>query len=78
MRDPIKGVVECGIGDDVRTVIVDGKVCVEEGQILGVDLEDLRRQAQEAAEVAWGHLQDWDALGRTAEEMSPWSYPLMK
>ena len=78
VRDPIKGVVECGIGDDVRTVIVDGKVCVEQGQIPEVDLEDLRAQAQEAAESAWNHLSDWDALGRTAEEMSPWSFPLMK
>ena len=78
VRDPIKSMVECGIGDDVRTVIVDGVVRVEDGRIPGVDLEALRRQAQEAAEHAWSGLQDWDALSRTAEEMSPWSFPLMK
>ena len=59
-------------------VIVDGVVRVEQGQIPGVEFETLRRQAQEAAEFAWDHLQDWDALGRTAEEMSPWSFPLLK
>ena len=78
VRDPIKSLVECGIGDDVRTVIVDGVVRMEQGRIPGVDLESLRRQAQEAAEYAWDHLKDWDALGRTAEEMSPWSFPLLK
>ena len=51
---------------------------MEQGRVPGVDIESLRRQAQEAAEFAWGHLQDWDALGRTAEEMSPWSFPLLK
>ena len=25
VRDPVKSVVECGVGDDVDTVIVDGK-----------------------------------------------------
>ena len=29
VRDPVKSVVECGIGDDVETVIVDGKLVME-------------------------------------------------
>ena len=35
VRDPIKSLVDCGIGDDVETVIVDGKVCTEDGRIPG-------------------------------------------
>ncbi|MGH7247055.1 MAG: chlorohydrolase family protein, partial [Pseudomonadota bacterium] len=31
VRDPVKSVVECGVGDDVDTVIVDGKLCMEGG-----------------------------------------------
>ncbi|PYO35783.1 MAG: ethylammeline chlorohydrolase, partial [Candidatus Rokuibacteriota bacterium] len=46
VRDPIKSLVECGIGDDVETVIVDGVVRMRERAIPGVDLAALRREAQ--------------------------------
>ncbi|MBI1777092.1 MAG: amidohydrolase family protein [Proteobacteria bacterium] len=77
IRDPIKSLVECGIGDDVNTVIVDGVVRMTKGRIPGVDFADLRVRAQAAGERIWGGWQHWDALGRTAEEMSPSSFPLM-
>jgi 5-methylthioadenosine/S-adenosylhomocysteine deaminase len=76
VRDPIKALVECGIGDDVVTVVVDGVVRMRDRTIPGVDLAALRRQAQEAAEAVWQRVQEWDPLGRTAEQMSPWSFPL--
>jgi 5-methylthioadenosine/S-adenosylhomocysteine deaminase len=75
VRDPIKSLVECGIGDDVETVIVDGVVRMEHRRIPGIDLDDLRRRAQDAGEAVWSGLPAWDALGRTAEQMSPWSFP---
>jgi 5-methylthioadenosine/S-adenosylhomocysteine deaminase len=78
VRDPIKSLVECGIGDDVETVIVDGVVRMEQRRIPGVDLDDLQRRAQEAGEAVWSRLQEWDPLRRSAEQMSPWSFPLMK
>jgi len=77
IRDPIKSLVECGIGDDVDTVIVDGVVRVAGGRIPGVDFAALRDRAQAAGERIWGGWQHWDALGRTAEEMSPFSFPVM-
>jgi 5-methylthioadenosine/S-adenosylhomocysteine deaminase len=76
VRDPVKSVVECGIGDDVDTVIVNGRVCMEQGVIPGVDFAELRAQAQAAGEQVWGTLQEWDPLGRTAEAASPWSFPM--
>jgi cytosine/adenosine deaminase-related metal-dependent hydrolase len=76
VRDPIKSLVECGIGDDVEMVIVDGVVRVADRRVAGVDLDELRRAAQEAAEAIWAGLPGWDPLRRTAEEMSPWSFPL--
>ncbi len=76
VRDPIKALVECGIGDDVLTVIVDGVVRMRDRAIVGVDLAAVRRQAQEAAEAVWQRVHEWDPLGRTAEQMSPWSFPL--
>jgi 5-methylthioadenosine/S-adenosylhomocysteine deaminase len=76
VRDPIKALVECGIGDDVETVIVDGVVLMNARAIPGVDLGALRRSAQASGEAIWGAWQEWDTLGRAADEMSPWSFPL--
>ncbi len=74
--DPVKSLVECGIGDDVETVIVDGHIRMEDRRIPGVDLEAVGLQAQKAGEEVWARVQEWDPLGRTAEERAPWSFPL--
>jgi len=76
VRDPIKSLIECGVGDDVTTVIANGQICMDDGIIPGVDVAALRRQAQAAGEQIWASLPDWDPRGRTAEETSPWSFPL--
>jgi 5-methylthioadenosine/S-adenosylhomocysteine deaminase len=78
VRDPIKSLVECGIGDDVETVIVDGVVRVAERRIPGIDFADLRARAQAAGERIWDGWQHWDTLGRTAEEMSPTAFEVMR
>jgi 5-methylthioadenosine/S-adenosylhomocysteine deaminase len=75
VRDPIKTLVDCGIGDDVDTVIVDGVVRVQGGRIPGIDFAALRAQAQAAGERIWSGWRNWDPLGRTADEMSPYSFP---
>lgn len=76
VRDPVKSVVECGVGDDVDTVIVDGRIVMEGGVIPEVDFGRLRAEAQAAGEKVWATLPDWDPLGRTAESACPWCYPL--
>jgi 5-methylthioadenosine/S-adenosylhomocysteine deaminase len=78
VRDPIKSLVECGMGDDVETVIVDGVVRVRDRVVRGVDLSAVRAQAQAAGEEVWSRLQEWDPLHRRAEQMSPWSFPLLE
>jgi cytosine/adenosine deaminase-related metal-dependent hydrolase len=75
VRDPIKSLVDCGIGDDVDTVIVDGIVRMEGGKIPGISFAELRAGAQAAGERVWAGWQEWDPHGRTAEEMSPLSFP---
>ncbi len=72
--DPVRTVVECGVGDDVSMVMVDGKVVVKDGQVLGADLEKLRAAAQEAGEQVWETLHDWDPLGRHVDDACPLSY----
>jgi 5-methylthioadenosine/S-adenosylhomocysteine deaminase len=77
VRDPIKSLVDCGIGDDIDTVIVDGIVRVENGRIPNVDMASLRSQAQAAGERIWNGWANWDPHGRTADQMSPFSFPRM-
>jgi cytosine/adenosine deaminase-related metal-dependent hydrolase len=74
IRDPVRSVVECGIGDDVDTVIVDGVIRMRNGQIPGVQLDEIRRSAQSAADHLWSRVQDWDPLMRTADQMCPLSF----
>ena len=64
------------VGDDVETVIVNGVVRMSNRAIPGVDFADLSVRAQTAGERIWSGWQHWDPHGRTAEEMSPFSYPL--
>ncbi|RAI42503.1 chlorohydrolase family protein [Rhodoplanes roseus] len=75
VRDPVKSVVECGVGDDVDTVVIDGAVVMRGGVIPGVDFAALRDEAQAAGEQVWATLQEWDPLGRTHEDACPWCYP---
>src|SRR5712671_1370965 len=75
VRDPIKSLIDCGIGNDVHTVIVDGVTRMENGRIPGIDFAALRAQAQAAGERVWSGWQNWDPHGRTAEAMSPYSFP---
>jgi len=77
IMDPIKSLVDCGVGDDVETVIVNGEICMENGKIPGLDLAKLRDDTQKAGDHIWSSVQEWDPCGRTAEEVSPWSFPLM-
>jgi 5-methylthioadenosine/S-adenosylhomocysteine deaminase len=74
VRDPIRNVVECGVGDDVDTAIVNGVVRMRGGKIIGLDLEEIRREAQVVADRLWSRLQEWDPLGRTADDMAPLSF----
>ena len=76
VRDPIRSLVECGVGDDVDTVIVDGRICMSGRVIPGLDLAALRDAAQRSGEFMWDHWHEWDPQERTAERVNPWSYPL--
>jgi len=76
VRDPVKSLVECGVGDDVQTAIVDGKVVMENGVIPGVNLMEIAEEAQNAGEQVWENHQDWDPLGRSHVEACPWCYSM--
>jgi 5-methylthioadenosine/S-adenosylhomocysteine deaminase len=74
IRDPIKSLVECGIGDDVDTVIVNGMVRMRNRTIPGIDIASIGAAAQRVGEEIWASVPNWDPLGRTAEQMCPWAF----
>jgi 5-methylthioadenosine/S-adenosylhomocysteine deaminase len=75
IRDPVQALVDCGIGDDVETVLVDGNICLQDGEIPGINLEDLLDQAQTYAERYWDNVETWDPQGRDADQQCPPAFP---
>lgn len=76
--DPIKALVEYGSGRDIETVIIDGKTVVDQGQFLGLNEGELLSRVQAEAETIWAKIPEWDLRGRTADQISPWAFPLRK
>jgi 5-methylthioadenosine/S-adenosylhomocysteine deaminase len=75
VRDPIRSLVQSATGEDVTTVIVDGRVVVEQGQVLGIDAAALRDECQRSAEAYWQAYGGWDPDGLTADQRFPPSLP---
>jgi len=71
VRDPIRNLVNSMSRSDVKTVIVDGEIVVEDGILLTVDMHDLVRDVQKAAEGIYERIPENHVLGKTADEASP-------
>jgi cytosine/adenosine deaminase-related metal-dependent hydrolase len=74
-RDPIRALVNCASSSDVETVIVDGQVVVEEGQVKGVDEAELLAEVNAEAEQQWASLPEFHWQGLSVDELSPPSFP---
>jgi 5-methylthioadenosine/S-adenosylhomocysteine deaminase len=74
--DPIKALVDAGSGRDVRTVIVDGKVLVQDGRLTRVDETEVYAKAREAARTYWSHVPTWRWDGAGVEQIIPPAFPL--
>lgn len=73
--DPIKSLVDCGTGDDVRWVIVDGKIVVRDGRIPGLDEDELLAACQAEADAWYAAYQEDDWSGRAVDEAFPPAFP---
>ncbi len=58
---------------DVKTVIVNGEVVVEDGRLLTIDQDELVKEVQRAADGIWSRIPENHYLGWTADEVSPQS-----
>jgi 5-methylthioadenosine/S-adenosylhomocysteine deaminase len=75
--DPIKAFIEYGSGRDIETVMIDGRVVMEERRFKGIDEEELLAAVQAESERIWKRIPEWDVFGRRAEDISPWAFPLV-
>ena len=71
VRDPIKALVETAASRDVRTVIVDGEILVDDGKCLKVNEEDLLEKLQIRAEGIWQSVPNWHWTGKSVDEVLP-------
>ena len=72
--DPIRTMLMNANGGQVKTVIVDGRTVVEDGQIPGVDVEAMRRRAQAYFETYKAAYSERDYLRRPTDELFPPSF----
>jgi len=71
LRDPYLHLVYCESGESVDTVIVNGKVVVEGGNVLTVDERALRREVQEHCNSIWPAFPEGlDHMGTTREMLT--------
>ena len=74
--DPIKTLVYMASQRDIETVIVDGRVVVEEGRVPGVDGEELARRANEVNQRQKIAFVRQNPMGLSAEDFFPPSFPI--
>lgn len=69
--DPIRSLVMCASGHNVRTVFVDGKIIVAEGRLLFADEQELMRKAQASCEMVWRKFPEAHWSGRPMADIFP-------
>jgi cytosine/adenosine deaminase-related metal-dependent hydrolase len=74
--DPIRALVHLAGPDRVSSVIVDGKVLVEDGRLLVADEAEILAEVAASSRAVWDAHPSHDILGRTVSERFPPSLPL--
>ena len=74
--DPIKALVDFGCGRDVDTVIVDGKILVQDDRAVHVDEEAVYAQASQATHHFWRQVPTWHWGGYALEQIIPPAFPM--
>ncbi len=76
IRDPIRSLVDCGVASDVETVVVNGKIVMDNRHIPGAPpLPTLLGQAQHFAEHYWSAYPQLDWCHRAASEAFANAFP---
>jgi cytosine/adenosine deaminase-related metal-dependent hydrolase len=78
LRDALKNIVYNAQAEDLRMVMVDGQIVLEHGRPLFVDLPAAIQAVQHAGDRMWSEIQAGDWAHRSADELSPQTYPVWR
>ena len=73
--DPIQAMIESGNAGHIDTILVDGKILVQGGKVLGLDETDFMERVQKECEGTWEAIPNWHFAGLRADQMCPPTYP---
>lgn len=74
VRDPIRSLMETAVSRDVRTVIVDGEILVDNGNYLRLNEEEMLEKVQAKGERVWASVPKWHWTGKSIDEVVPPSF----
>lgn len=75
LRDPVKNIVYSAQAEDLNGAIIDGEIRMMNRDVIGVDIGKLARDMQAAGDRMWPRMAEHDWAGRSADELSPLSFP---
>ncbi len=78
LRDALKNIVFNAQTEDLRTVMVDGTIVLDNGRPIYVDQDAANQAVQFAGERMWSEMQAGDWAQRSVEELSPMTFPNWK
>ncbi len=77
LRDPVKNIVYNAAPEDLRTVIIDGRVVVDGGRpLFAKDAREAAKALQAAGERMWRQFPEHEWNRRSVDQMSPQTFPL--
>lgn len=74
--DPVKALVMSATSDNIDFVMVDGRILIEQGQLIGLDEGELLTKIQAISERFWDGVPSWDWGGRRADQLCPFTFPV--
>ena len=63
--------METAVSRDVRTVIVDGEILVDNGKYLRLNEEELLDKVQAKGEQVWDSVPNWHWTRKSVDEVMP-------
>jgi cytosine/adenosine deaminase-related metal-dependent hydrolase len=75
LRDALKNIVYNATPEDLKTVMIDGRIVLDDGEPLFVDQQAANAAVQHAGERMWSEMQAGDWARRGADELAPQTFP---
>lgn len=74
LRDPIRNIVYNAQAEDIRHVMIDGEMVMQDRKLTNIDEDQVTADLQAAAERMWSRLPEGDWNNRTVDQLSPNAY----